>query len=882
MMNMSIVAAAKTDFYMTQLPTFKFSGNTRHLWRNSLSAKFVWVQLFIAFIIIASTIGVFWLIQRDQLLQQQQELNRTYGQVVISRLQEISGIYEAIAVSMAGVAGQYLQQPQQLQELQKVIPALLDRKHPNDLLAGGGIWPEPRDENTLSSKSLFWFRDTNNTLIQTTDYNRNAVTPYHNEEWYRPTHLYPANVAFWSPAYRDPVTGTAMVTASVPIRADHRFIGAATIDISLAGINELFHGLSRDLSGYIIALDYRNQLLSLPQGLQQHLQITPSQVNDIQILSAKIPAFTVFKSALQTADDAIIVQAQKHPLFTEQQLRKLPSLINDPNKLMQAIVQNGPQHWPKAAELVDLVEIQHDPLLGEDALVSVFLMPDTFWKILVVTPLSQLHHNAYLLAGKVGLFLVIIQLLAMLLLSLIQKRIFIAPITKMASTLKMQNLAELELLQNTRHDEFGELAGSFLERVRQLETEMSGLYAENLALEQQLQVQESAQIKLLNLTEQLGALQKFSQHIIHMKDLNGGYIWVNDKYCELLGREREQLLGHTDQQIFPALEFPLTVQHEQRVLQSRAPFSAEEPLHIHHGGNRPFFVTRFPLKNELGEINGIGAIGFDLSGVKRSEVQLQGEIDKLQQQLDALLQQIQQQKMQQRYFAKEKQLANQQEHQLQQEIERLHHLEQPLPRLLTLLISTLSKRLDQLSAALYHHASDEAIPLALQQAEALRHLLPLVNYQRNEIQALAIDEFFDDLLIFMAPELATVEVLIEVDKDLRLLAAGKSWQHLIIFYRLISNIANDAFPTSQHDKQLRIALTENNGHVLIRLTDNGNGMTQSQVAAIQQQWQQHSTNGTLATVYHYLNTQLNGALSLACAPTKGCCITIQLPAIQPE
>ncbi|MBO1270132.1 PAS domain-containing protein [Shewanella sp. 4t3-1-2LB] len=861
---------------MTQLRLPHVSPLSRPSWRNSLSAKFIWVQLFVAFIIIASTIGVLWIIQRDQLLRQQQELNYTYGQVVISRLKEITGQYESLVIAMASVAGLYQQQPQKLQQL---IPTMLDSKRQDDLISGGGIWPEPGEHPAAPMPSLFWYRDATNTLVQLSDYNRNAAMPYHTEEWYRPTRLYPADVAFWSPAYRDPTTGITMVTASVPVRVEHKFVGAATLDIGVNGINGLFHDLSRDLSGYIIALDYRNRLLSLPQGLQQHLPTNPSQVEDIQWLSGKMPVFSALRPALQNVDDAIIRQAQRQPQFTDAQLQTLPSLVNNHNDLLKAIVENTPQNWPPTAELIDTIELPQDPLLAEDAMVSVFLMPGTFWKILVVTPLSQLHHNAYMLAGKVGFFLVIIQLLAMLLLYLLQRRIFISPITQIAATLQNQDLAALEILQRERQDEFAGLANSFLNRVQQLEAEMASLYATNLAQEQQLQVQESFQQELRNRTEQLNSLLKFSQHIIHIKDLNGCYTLVNDKYCELLGREREQLLGHSDQQLFPNIEQPLTAQHEQRVLQTRAPFSAEEPLHIHQGGVRPFFVTRFAIRDELGELNGVGAIGFDLSGVKRNEVTLQAEIKQQQQQLQQLQQLVQQQKQQKLLVIQQQQRESRYQQQLLEKINQLQQQEQPLPRLLSMLVGRLSQQLDQLSAAIYQQPATVIDHQILQQAEGMRHLQALVNYQHNEIQPLELSQFFNHLLIFMAPELAAKQVQVNFNNGQRLIAVGKSWQHLLLFYRLLQNTINDAYLIDQPEKLLTISINNSDQNVSVELVDNGRGMDMTQQERLKQQWHQQTTDSTLTAVHYYLKTQLHGNMTLVSAPGKGCKITLSIPAL---
>ncbi|MCD8476419.1 MAG: hypothetical protein LRY40_09205 [Shewanella fodinae] len=103
-----------------------------------------------------------------------------------------------------------------------------------------------------------------------------------------------------------------------------------------------------------------------------------------------------------------------------------------------------------------------------------------------------------------------------------------------------------------------------------------------------------------------------------------------------------------------------------------------------------------------------------------------------------------------------------------------------------------------------------------------------MNYQHNEIQPLELSQFFNHLLIFMAPELAAKQVQVNFNNGQRLIAVGKSWQHLLLFYRLLQNTINDAYLIDQPEKLLTISINNSDQNVSVELVDNGRGMDMTQ------------------------------------------------------
>ncbi|MFV7759674.1 ATP-binding protein [Shewanella algae] len=850
-------------------------------WLKRLPVKFALSQLLISALIVISTVLVLLSIQRNQLLSQQRALNQSYGQVVTARLQEVTSQIESLVSTMANLGALYRSNGT---ALKASIESVLELETQKEMITGGGIWPEPRAfEPGRILDSLFWYRDSYGKLQQLNSYNEQPQQRYHNEDWYKPTRFFPADRTFWSSAYRDPYTAEAMVTASVPIWQDHEFIGAATVDISLGGLNRFFRGALKDLSGYVFALDYRNHLLASPwedELLDSTLE-KPLSLDNFQRLERLFPEFQSVGEALRSADQVLIQEANQHKAFSSQQLKSLMGERDEIEAaLLATIINNSAREWPANAKLLLTQELTRDPLLNEPALVSVFLMPKTYWKIVIVTPLSSLKEDATLIAGKVGIYLVAIQLLALLLLFLVQHRLFIKPISRMVAALRENNPARLELDARDREDELGMLAGSFISRTRQLETAMASLNASNLALEQQLEVQHNAQQILKTRTEQLNALMNHSQNIIYIKDLTGQYTLVNDKYCEITAHERAQFIGADDNQVFPLGLAQIYQANDQRVISNQSPFCSEEPIATPLG-DVLYQVTRFPIRDEFGELCGIGAIAFDLSSHKRQEQQL-GQALELQADIN---------KRNSRTLQQQQQQIAQLEGQLQQAQSKSQLLslsstlmkeqELQLPRLLAQLVADLSADFDQLGASLFETESTEVLnqskELILLGSARLRHLLALVNYPQTEVKTLHLDEFVTHLQALMTPQFAAANVEMKLAIADKLLPGAKPWQLLLLFYPLLSNILHHAFTHQSANALITIKADKlDERHLEVTVTDNGGGISQEMLARIEQSASQSGT-GTLSRLQSYVRLKLLGEMTISSQEGDGCCVRLLLP-----
>ncbi|MDX1451124.1 MAG: methyl-accepting chemotaxis protein, partial [Oleiphilaceae bacterium] len=139
---------------------------------------------------------------RDVLVEQTNKLNDELGQKIILKLRERLAATETLTTSLANLGTVLEKDPDQFM---RVVPHVMSQAGMDQLIAGGGIWPEPNTfAEGVERRSFFWGRNAAGVLEYFDDYNDPAGAGYHQEEWYVPArHLKPGQV-YWSRSYMDP------------------------------------------------------------------------------------------------------------------------------------------------------------------------------------------------------------------------------------------------------------------------------------------------------------------------------------------------------------------------------------------------------------------------------------------------------------------------------------------------------------------------------------------------------------------------------------------------------------------------------------------------------------------------------------------------------
>ncbi|MGS0677391.1 PDC sensor domain-containing protein [Shewanella sp. 125m-1] len=829
--------------------------------------KLMLVQLIVAAVIIIASVGFLKSIETARLIDNQQSLSINLGKTIAAKLQQKTNRIENLAVSIGTLGELYQQQPNQLD---LAIPALLNQPGQQEVILGGGIWPEPFAFDTDKRKnSYFWARNLADELIKVNDYNADAPPHYYNENWYIPAKYYPTDTTYWSKSYIDPFTEIPMITASVPMWSEHKFIGVSTVDVALSSIDNFFTTAISSQGGYVFALDQQNRLLSYPDiDIDDRTPIkNPELFQPFATFSKTYTEFASLQNIIATIDADFIETASATKAYEDKLLEK--DITNVPSheraKLIALINQNANNKLMQV-KLVASLRLDSDPRLKEPVIVTIFLMPGTYWKIVLVTPTSSIAYNNQSLASSVGIYLVSIQIIALMLLFIMQNKLFITPISRMVRALNDSNAAKIELEASTRSDEIGMLAKAFSSRTRQLEIALASLDATNLALELQLDVQQQAQTELKQSKEQLNSVLNSAHNLIFIINIKGEFTLVNDQFCRTLSRKREDIIGVRDRLIMPREIAQINHENDLKVIESKLELSYEQTF-PREGKQHTYLVTKFPILDAQQHVSSVGTIAFDISATKEIELKKKAQFEILTRETTDNIRFIEQLELTNKRLLSESEQVKLETNR-SASFEKVKIENQALyPSLVAAIVKPIFRKQDDLAANAYKLAKGE-LPIVdfnselAEQTVRLRHLEYLFSAQDYVAKPIDLVLLLEHIVALLQPKLASNNIELTVDSDSRLIVDGVHWHFLLIFYRAISNTIIDAFAQRKETQHIKIELSKKQHQVLMRIYDNGKGFDDTKLAALQQVLKNNEVKGTLSALSVWLKSEFRGQLDV--------------------
>jgi PAS domain S-box-containing protein len=123
-------------------------------------------------------------------------------------------------------------------------------------------------------------------------------------------------------------------------------------------------------------------------------------------------------------------------------------------------------------------------------------------------------------------------------------------------------------------------------------------------------------------TRHLWDLFDSANALIYVKDTEGRYLLANEDYTRRFGVRREEILGRTDDDLYPGGCAGAYSDNDRRVLESGDLIQAEEPYADMSGATdqfRRWVSIKFPLFDSAGEPYGLGGISTDITERKRAE-----------------------------------------------------------------------------------------------------------------------------------------------------------------------------------------------------------------------------------------------------------------------
>ena len=128
----------------------------------------------------------------------------------------------------------------------------------------------------------------------------------------------------------------------------------------------------------------------------------------------------------------------------------------------------------------------------------------------------------------------------------------------------------------------------------------------------------AAEQRLRESEERLHAFTSHSPSAMFLKRADGRYRFVNERFLARHAVQREQVLGHTDDELFPGDVARALSKHDADVIARGEPLQYEETMR-EAGGERVSLVIKFPVFGAAGQVVGVGGIATDISDLKLTE-----------------------------------------------------------------------------------------------------------------------------------------------------------------------------------------------------------------------------------------------------------------------
>jgi len=118
------------------------------------------------------------------------------------------------------------------------------------------------------------------------------------------------------------------------------------------------------------------------------------------------------------------------------------------------------------------------------------------------------------------------------------------------------------------------------------------------------------------------AFMNRSPSLMFIKDLEGRYLYVNERFAQAFGLESKDIISHTDFELFSAELATQFRANDTKVVAKGVGIEVEETAPYGDGFSHTSIVHKFPLFDSRGHITAVGGIATDITERKRLEEEL--------------------------------------------------------------------------------------------------------------------------------------------------------------------------------------------------------------------------------------------------------------------
>jgi prevent-host-death family protein len=151
-----------------------------------------------------------------------------------------------------------------------------------------------------------------------------------------------------------------------------------------------------------------------------------------------------------------------------------------------------------------------------------------------------------------------------------------------------------------------------------------------------------AQTALRDSEARLRAIMDNAPVEIYLKDAEGRYLQINRRYEDLWGVENDAVRGRLPQEVHGQKDFAdASRAHDLAVLESGRVIEQEDDV-VLEDGRHTLHMIKFPVRDEAGQITGLGAVATDVTGRRQAEEALRQAHGELERRVEARTAELQQ------------------------------------------------------------------------------------------------------------------------------------------------------------------------------------------------------------------------------------------------
>lgn len=409
-------------------------------------------------------------------------------------------------------------------------------------------------------------------------------------------------------------------------------------------------------------------------------------------------------------------------------------------------------------------------------------------------------------------------------------------------------VAYLEALAKVPRYTRGQI-GNTMEYYRNLVRIMAESGLKNLSLTQEVRSRKSAEKSLQDARDYLDNIINAIADPILVKNREHSLVLVNDAFCALAGRSREEVIGRNDYAFFPRDESDMFWKIDEKVFETGKENINEEELTEAQGQKRVLITKKSLYRDLKGDTYVVGVIR-DITDLKQKELELRilneelesrvagrtSELATLNAELiklnETLEKRVEGEVAKNR--AKDIMLIQQNRQAAMGELlgHIAHQWKQPLNSIAVIIQSL---ELTASDGDLTEECIDETVGKIM---ALLDHMAQTMDVFRDfyrpekEMTVFRLKDSIDTAIGFIAPALRQHAIAVELDVDPGLVALGHPREYAQVLLNLFSNARNALVERKIKAPRLKIKAYFEGGKAVVTISDNAGGIPETDLGRI--------------------------------------------------